>query len=149
MAAVAPLPDKPTHAEVLKRPAKSAGAVTPATPCPILNTQAPSSATHKGTKSSRVYSKVPDSCKRDLLSYWLNTMLLQTDIEKSIIATTGGPLLDHIKLLQAYWSTNGQFIILQFRSPLNDSDHEVFKKVFSHFYEQEVSIKYARISHPV
>ena len=141
VAPVAPLPDKLTHAEVLKRPAKSAVAVTPAALKITPNTWGLASATHKGTKPSRVYSKIPDTCTRDLLPYRLNTVLLQKDIEESIVATTGGPLLDHIKLQCAYWSTNGQFIILQFRSPLNDSDHNIFEKVFSHFYEQDVSIK--------
>ena len=53
----------------------------------------------------------------------------------------GSPLLDHIKLQRMYWSTNGQFIILQFRSPLADEDHKIFEHVFSHFYDQEVSVK--------
>ena len=148
MAAVAPLPDKLTHTEVLKRPVTSVGAVSPATPHPIPATRAPSSAMQKGTKPSRVYSKVPDSCKRDLLPYRLNTALLKTDIEKSIIATTGGPLLDHIKFLRAYWSTNGQFIILQFRSPLNNADHDIFEKVFSN-KTFRLKISYARTSPPV
>ena len=53
----------------------------------------------------------------------------------------GGPLLDHIKLQHSYWSTNCQFIILQFRSPLADEDHKIFEQVFSHFYDQEVLVK--------
>ena len=65
----------------------------------------------------------------------------QKDLEKSIITMTGGPLLDHIKLQRAYWSTNGHFIILPFRSPLANEDHAMFLQVFSHFYDQEVSIK--------
>ena len=72
VAPVTPLPDKPTHAEVLKRPAKSADAVTPAASRPTLHTPAPASAIHKGTKPSRVYSKVPGTCTRDLLPYRLN-----------------------------------------------------------------------------
>ena len=141
MPAVAPLPDKPTHAEVLKRPAKSVAAITSTAPCQMPPGVVPSNATHKGTKPSRVYSKVPKSCRRDLLPYRLNTVLLQQEVEKSIVATTGGPLLDHIKLQRSYWSTNRQFIILQFRSPLADEDHAIFEHVFSHFYDQDISVK--------
>ena len=53
----------------------------------------------------------------------------------------GSPLLHHIKLQRSYWSTNGQFIILQFRSPLADEDHKIFKQVFSHFYDQKFLVK--------
>ena len=137
---VAPLPDKPTHAEVPNIPVKPAVIPTTAISVPLVTASIPHSAIHKGTKPTRIYSKVPHSCTRDLLPFRLNFNLLKSAIENSILAVTGGPLPDHTKLLRTYWSSNGQFIILQFRTPLNDDDHMMFHKVFSHFYDQEVSI---------
>ena len=81
VAAVAPLPDMPTHAKVLKKLAKSVDIVSPAAPRQTNPVVAPSNATHKGTKPSQVYSKVPELCSRDLLPYRLNTALLQKELE--------------------------------------------------------------------
>lgn len=134
IAAIATNADKPSYADTVATPrvahVDKPRALPPAAPLPVPN-KPRLKATVKGTRSTRIYSRVPASAHTRLLSMRHNHGALYPRVlsaaAKLLLAAS---LLGGNPITRVFWSANGQFIIVQFKDDVSDDIYRLFTDIF-------------------